>query len=267
MKRTVIGILAAFTCGFAAAQEVAHSLTIQGGDVENPLTSPADVAAGERVFRTGCALCHGGDGTGGIGPDLTRGVFRHGSSDSALFRNVLMGIPGTDMAGVYRPDSEIWQVVSYVRSLSAGAEQIEVPGDPARGETLYRSRGACGTCHRVNGEGNRVGPDLSDVGWLRSPSHLEVALVRPSEFVPFAFRQVTLRTRDGDNVVGRLLHEDDVSVRLMDTAENLRAFMKADLESFEKPEASMMPAYGGTFAPDELRDLVAYLYSLKGDQP
>jgi len=43
----------------------------------------------------------------------------------------------------------------------------DAAGDPSRGKALYDGKGACATCHRVNGVGSRLGPDLSDVGQLR----------------------------------------------------------------------------------------------------
>ncbi len=261
----VVGACLLLVTGVAGGQENVFSLTMQGTEDANPFTSEADIEAGAQVFRTSCALCHGGDATGGLGPDLTRGVFRHGSSDAALFRNVLTGIPGSDMVGLYRPDTEIWRVVSYVRSLSAGAEEVEVPGDPKAGERIYKSRGSCVDCHRVNGKGGRLGPDLSEVGWIRSPQHLEASLRRPSEFIAPAFRQVSVETKEGDFAFGRLLNENTFSVQLMDDLENLRSFMKEDLVGFSKPEESMMPPFESYFNATEIQHLVAYLYSLKGD--
>ena len=264
-KSWVVGVCLLLAAGVALGQENVSSLTMQGAELKNLFTSDEDIEAGARVFRTSCALCHGGDATGGLGPDLTHGVFRHGSSDAALFRNILTGIPGSDMVGVYRPDTEIWRVVSFVRSLSAGAEEVEVPGDPKAGERIYQSRGSCIDCHRVNGKGGRLGPDLSKVGWIRSPQHLEASLRRPSEFITAAYRQVSVATKDGEYAFGRLLNENTFSVQLMDDLENLRSFMKEDLASFSKPEESMMPAFDGFFNATEIQHLVAYLYSLKGD--
>ncbi len=249
--------------GPAHAQENVASLTMQSGQESNPHTSDEDVEAGARVFRTSCALCHGAEGKGGLGPDLTRGVFRHGSSDRALFRNVLVGISGTDMTGVYRPDTEIWQVVSYVRSLSASAEEVELPGNAARGARIYRSRGGCSDCHRIGGRGGRLGPDLSDIGWMRSPPHLEAALRSPSAVIRPNYRAVRIVTKGGSTLQGLLRNEDTYSIQILDENENLRAFMKADLESIEKPEESLMPAFDGFFTSREIQDLVAYLYSLR----
>src|SRR5689334_9692276 len=37
-------------------------------------------------------------------------------------------------------------------------------GDPARGKAIYEGKGDCASCHRINGVGSRLGPDLSDIG-------------------------------------------------------------------------------------------------------
>ncbi len=230
---------------------------------ENPHTTEADVEAGALVFRSSCSLCHGADGTGGDGPDLTRGVFRHGSSDAALFRNILTGIPNTGMGGIYQPDKKIWQVVSYVRSLSRSGDEEELPGDPRRGRSLYMTRGACSDCHRLNGSGGRLGPDLSDLGWRRAPAHIRASIVDPSDEMAADYRTVEVRIGDGGVVRGLLRNEDRYSIQLLDEFENLRSFQKQDLASVEKPEESLMPPLGSFFRGRDLDDLVAYLYSLR----
>ena len=245
-----------------AAQNVL-SRALQERVQENPHTTEADVEAGARVFRRSCSLCHGADGTGGDGPDLTRGVFRHGSSDAALFRNILTGIPNTGMGGIYQPDKSIWQVVSYVRSLSRAVGAEVVPGDPRRGRLLYMSRGSCSDCHRLNGSGGRIGPDLSDLGWRRAPEHIRASIAEPSAAIDRSYRTVEVRTESGAVVRGVLRNEDRFSIQLFDEFENLRSFQKAELAAIDKPEESLMPPLGSFFRGRDLDDLVAYLYSLR----
>src|SRR5438034_7180697 len=48
--------------------------------------------------------------------------------------------------------------------------------------TLFRSeKGNCTSCHRVNGKGSRVAPDLSDIGAIRSPDALRRSLTDPTD--------------------------------------------------------------------------------------
>ena len=49
----------------------------------------------------------------------------------------------------------------------------DATGDPSRGKALYDGKGACATCHRVNGLGSRLGPDISDVAQIRRAVDLQ----------------------------------------------------------------------------------------------
>src|SRR5258705_7517365 len=108
----------------------------------NPLSSdPRAAKAGEFEFRINCALCHGlGARGGGRGPDLTRAHKRHGDSDGDLFRNISQGIPGTVMPangtngqGVGMTDEEIWQIITYLRSIQ-GKAPLKNLGNAAHGK-------------------------------------------------------------------------------------------------------------------------------------
>src|SRR6267378_4351352 len=139
---------------------------------KNPYAGDAKVAKlGEYQFRSNCAFCHGlGARGGGRGPDLTRPQKHHGNTDAELFHNIHDGITGTAMPaatnggiGVGMSDDEIWQVVTYLRSVEKKASAAET-GDAAHGKELFYGAAACATCHMVNGKGGRLGPDLSPVG-------------------------------------------------------------------------------------------------------
>ena len=85
----------------ALALAVAPTLAEESTTTRNPRTSPADVAAGAKTFRSHCGSCHGVNGEGGRGPNLTSGVFFHGSSDLDLLNNISDGIQGTEMPGLF----------------------------------------------------------------------------------------------------------------------------------------------------------------------
>ena len=58
-------------------------------------------------------------------------------------------------------------------------------GDAARGKAVFEGKGQCGTCHRVNGDGSRTGPDLTDIGNLRKPEQLQQSILDPdAEIAP-----------------------------------------------------------------------------------
>ena len=110
--------------------------------VRNPRTTPADAAAGGKIFRSHCADCHGLKGEGGKGPNLSSGVYYHGSSDASLFRNITDGIPGTAMPGQFFSADQIWQVVAHLRALARTGSHSAPKGDPQRGLALFRAGAA-----------------------------------------------------------------------------------------------------------------------------
>ncbi len=163
-----------FTCAvLVACAAAAVALRAQE---KNPIAGDVKAAkTGESQFRANCAFCHGlGARGGGRGPDLTRAQKRHGNSDADLFRTINEGVPGTAMPpngatqqGVGMTEEEIWQVISYIRSVQAKAP-AQALGNAAHGKELFFGSAACSTCHMIQGKGGRLGPDLSTTGSARS---------------------------------------------------------------------------------------------------
>jgi putative heme-binding domain-containing protein len=246
---------------------------------KNPYAGDAKVAKlGEYQFRSNCAFCHGlGARGGGRGPDLTRANKRHGTSDAEIFHNIHDGIPGTAMPaatnggiGVGMSDEEIWQVITYIRSVEKKVSAAET-GDAAHGKELFYGAAACGTCHMVNGKGGRLGPDLSSVGSSRSFEALVESMRNPSKRLAEGisetlkdfsqeYETATVVTADGTKLQGVVLNEDSFTLQMLDTREQLHSFEKSKLRSYEKTRESLMPAYDSKTLPDkDLKDLIAFL--------
>jgi putative heme-binding domain-containing protein len=251
---------------------------------KNPYAGDAKIAKlGEYQFRLNCAFCHGlGARGGGRGPDLTRAQKRHGNSDAEIFHNIHDGIPGTAMPaatnggiGVGMSDEEIWQVVTYLRSAEVKAPAQPI-GNAAHGKELFYGAAACSTCHMMEGKGGRLGPDLTTVGASRSTEYLIESLRNPSrrlaqgifeamkEF-PQEYESVSVVTAEGTKLSGVVLNEDQFTLQMLDTREQLHVFEKDKLRSFEKRRESAMPAYDQkTLSDKDLQDLIAYLQRVGG---
>ena len=233
----------------------------------NPYTSRIDLRMGRRVFQAQCASCHGLNARGGnesVGPDLTTGRFQRAESDGELYRVIRDGVQGTAMlgTGTDAPEQELWQMVTYLRSLTEVADAP--PGSTATGQQLFTGAGSCADCHMVNGDGGRRGPDLSNIGDDRAPDDLRTSLTDPdAEVHP---RWWTMRATNGSQAhEGLRMGEDSFSFRIMDENEQLRSFSKYGDWAWERSERSTMPAYGDQLSTRQLDDLVAYLFSLRSD--
>ena len=227
----------------------------------------ADPALGGRLYRLHCSECHGLDGQGKVGPDLTRGAYRAGSTDEALYRTVSKGIAGTPMPATSLSDPELWLIIKHVRLL-AGGVRVTVAGNPAAGEALFASRG-CAKCHMIRGTGGRLGPDLTYIGSVRSPSHLRASITSPNQEVSRDYWSVEAVDNQARTYSGIRMGEDTYSIQILDLNEELHSVYKQDLRSLAVEPKSRMPAFGQTLTSAELDNLVAYLYSLerKGRRP
>jgi putative heme-binding domain-containing protein len=255
-----------------AANAIALSLTMTANveinaqvlDQDHGQYSSADVEAGQRLYGPQCQVCHGANGDGVPGIDLKLGRFRRASSDDDLARVITSGVPGTGMpAFVLRPE-ELTSLVAFIRAGFDPASASVRVGDAARGRALFEGRAECAQCHRVNGRGPRLAPDLSDIGAIRTLAALQRALLTPNEALLPIHRPVRVVLRDGRALRGRRLNEDTYSVQIIDEQENLRSLDKADLRELTVETRASMPSYAERLTADELADVIAYLVSLRG---
>jgi putative heme-binding domain-containing protein len=226
--------------------------------------SQADIERGSRLYGANCAFCHGANGNAISNVDLRSGKFRKAASDEDLARLITTGVPGTAMPPHKFQDAELTGIVAYIRSMRDSHAATVAVGDARRGREIFAGKGACMSCHRVNGQGSRMAPDLSDIGTVRSARALEESLLDPTSSMLPMNRSVRGVTRDGKVVTGRRLNEDTFSVQLIDADEHLVSLAKADLKEYTVIKTSAMPSYRTKLSTAELGDLVAYLLTLDG---
>jgi len=258
---------------------LALAATAVAADNRNPFAGDAKAArAGESEFRINCALCHGlGAHGGGRGPDLTRAQKKHVHSDAELFQVISNGIPGTVMPangtngqGVGMTDEEIWQIITYIQSVG-----VKVPakaiGNASHGKELFYGEANCSVCHMVEGKGGRVGPDLTALGGsrtreaiidsVRNPSRrLAWGLTEATKEFPQEYETITVVTANGKEIKGVALNEDNFSVQMIDSSEEIHLLEKDKLRSFQKSRESIMLTYSRDLLSDkDLDDIVAFL--------
>jgi putative heme-binding domain-containing protein len=231
---------------------------------KNPLEgNPQAISNGGAMFRTRCAGCHGPDARGYLGPDLT-GFWAAGGTDDRMFDIVRRGVPGTEMTAADPQrvlDKDIWQILAYVRTLNATPASAST-GDAGNGEQIFRAN--CSSCHRANGRGGQLGPDLSRIGSGRPRAGLVSKLRGSSDVIRPGYEPVTIVTREGERIRGVKKNEDEFSIQIMDTREQLRGFLKANLTTLTIDKQSLMPVYGPDRLNDrDLDDLLSYLTSLR----
>lgn len=226
-------------------------------------TAKPDPIAGKKLFQENCSTCHGLDGGGGRGPNLHTPKLKYAPDEKSLRAVIGNGI-STDMpAAWFLTDDEIANVASYVLSLGRIPPE-KVPGDPANGAEVY-ALSQCSMCHMLAGQGNSIGPDLTEVGARRGAAQLRQTLLHPESTIPEGFLLIEAVTSSGDSVQGVRMNEDSFSIQIRDYSGRFFSFRKADLKELKKlRNETPMPSYAPTFSPTELQDLVAYLAAQRG---
>jgi putative heme-binding domain-containing protein len=226
----------------------------------------ADIAYGATLYASKCVTCHGpqGDGIGGV--NLRGGQFRHAVVDRDLDRFIRAGSPA-GMPAFALDNAEMAGIIAYLRNMNALDSASVKTGDVANGRAVFDGKGGCTKCHRVGPAGSGSAPDLSDVGAIRSAGSLQRSLVAPNSQMMPINRPIRVVTKDGTIINGRRLNEDTYSLQLIDDRERLHSLLKTNLREYTISTMSPMPSFKGTLSDAEMADVVAYLLSLKGQQP
>ena len=225
---------------------------------------PMDIENGALLYGANCAQCHGAGGDGIPGVELKTGTFKRAPTDQDLAQLLTTGISGTAMPATRLAPPESNALVAYLRTMRDFNSPKVMVGNAAAGHGLFEGKGTCASCHRVDGRGSRVAPDLSDAGSTRGADFLWRKLQDPVATMRPLDRPIHIVLKSGKVIDGRRLNEDTYSVQLIDNQERLLSVMKSDMKEYTISRTSPMPSYKDKLAPQELADLVSYLVSLKG---
>nr|WP_226894803.1 PVC-type heme-binding CxxCH protein [Luteolibacter marinus] len=136
-------------------------------------------------------------------------------------------------------------------------------GDAAAGRKVFEENLAsnCTACHRIGEEGSNVGPPLTHAG-AKGGRYLLESLVSPQAKIASGFGLMTITRKDGSVAAGAFLEEKDHKLALSQPDGSRLEVPLEDIATKTEP-VSTMPPMGDILKPTELRDLVAFLSSLK----
>lgn len=136
-----------------------------------------------------------------------------------------------------------------------------------RGRRLFQQHEAaqCARCHSLEvGVGSDVGPVLAGIGDRYERAELLRSLVAPSQRLAPGYGTVVLSLKDGRQLSGILVNEDAEAIYVRSGEAEPERIAKAQIEE-RIDAASSMPPMGNILTKEELRDLVAYLASLRAE--
>jgi putative heme-binding domain-containing protein len=147
----------------------------------------------------------------------------------------------------------------------AELEPLLTEGKAAAGRAVFfGGRAACSSCHLVNAEGGRVGPDLSKIASIRTGRDLLEALVFPSASFVRGYEPYLVVTQEGLSHTGTLARET-VDAIFLHTPQGAELRLPRDrIDEFHQGRVSIMPQGLDAQLPrEQLADLLAFLQSLK----
>jgi putative membrane-bound dehydrogenase-like protein len=147
--------------------------------------------------------------------------------------------------------------------IAAWLKRLDGPGDAAAGRRVFfhPRLGGCFRCHRVDGRGRDVGPDLSGIGRAERRNVLE-SILKPSNLVAPHYQAWVITTADGRVRSGMLMHTHLDECTYVDPQGDQFRVNTRDITDARPARTSIMPdGLADLFTDQELRDLLAYLGS------
>ena len=138
-------------------------------------------------------------------------------------------------------------------------------GDLENGKTIFfgRASASCRRCHKVNGNGADVGPDLSAVAKDKDRRYLLEAIVDPNAKIAKDFETTIIVDFDGRIHSGIIKEETDKFVKLMTPQGAIITVALDEIDERAKGQSGMPADIAKNLSRDDVRDLVEYLSSLK----
>ena len=134
---------------------------------------------------------------------------------------------------------------------------LDTAGEPMRGKPVFEA--TCSKCHRFNGSGNEVGPDLATLS-NKTPDSLLTAILDPNRAVEDKYIQYVAVTMDGRVLSGLISNETSSSIALVSADAKQEVILRKELVQLESSGISQMPeGLEQSLDEQKLADLIAYL--------
>jgi len=138
-------------------------------------------------------------------------------------------------------------------------------GKAAAGKTIFfeHAAAACMRCHKINGEGGEVGPDLSKVGSRQPREYLLESVAFPNKVIAPGFESVLVKLKNGTSFAGIVKSETADELVINSPEDGIVKAKKSDIV-LRTPGLSPMPeGFASILGREDLRNLVEFLASQK----
>ena len=139
-------------------------------------------------------------------------------------------------------------------------------GNAAAGRRIFVERQdvACFRCHKVNGEGGEVGPELTGLGQKQARETILESILFPNKNIAPGFETVVVELKNGKSFAGQVKRETATELDILSPEDGLLLkFSQQDFKSRDRGLSAMPEELVKLLSKTELRDLVEFLSTVK----
>jgi cytochrome c oxidase cbb3-type subunit III len=230
----------------------------------------ATIQRGAQQFQQSCAFCHGPDATGARGPDLIRSALvAHDVNGNLIGPVIHNGRPDKGMPPLPLNDDEIKAIAAFLHDRAQQAlDSAHLPktyalaklltGNADAGRAYFAGPGGCTGCHSASG-------DLKGIAGRFPPLDLEARMLYPERRREQrrVSETVTVILAPGQQITGKLEHQDEFTVALRDSDGWYRSFDRDAVKVEVHDPLAAHKELLGKMTQDDFHNLFAYLETLK----
>jgi putative membrane-bound dehydrogenase-like protein len=187
-----------------------------------------------------------------VSPDLLRQMIRH--DDAQLIAAI------EKRWGKLQAQSAADKVSAINRLklvLNPSGTTLRFKGDPAEGKKLFTQ--VCAICHKLFGEGNTIGPELTGAD-RKNTEWLLTQIVDPNGFIRPEYVNHNVEMKDGRSLAGLIVEQSDNALTLLDAQNQRTVLNRAETKEVNASSTSLMPeGLIEPLTPQQVRDLFSYL--------
>jgi putative heme-binding domain-containing protein len=132
-------------------------------------------------------------------------------------------------------------------------------GNLIAGKAIFEK--TCAVCHQLFGQGNKIGPDLTNAN-RSDQAALLGNIVDPSTVIRREYMNYVVITTSGRVFTGVMAEQDAAAVTILDANNQRTKIRRSEIDDLREADMSLMPErLLDKLTPQELRDLFGYLQS------
>ncbi len=154
---------------------------------------------------------------------------------------------------------------SYPEESIKGYRSVLFGGNAIEGRKVFfeRAEASCNRCHKVNGEGGEVGPEMAGLLNRLDRAAIVESIIKPNEKIAVNFESVLIATKSGQLFAGIIKSENEKEIVLNSPEDGLVTIPKLDVKARDRGLSGMPEGFGTILNRQDLRNLVEFLSTAK----